>query len=195
MPKISFLLLVACLCQAPVFAQKKWDSPHFFQNALLGASFGGVYDWEEFSDKRRAITESTVSLRGGVSLTRRLLAGLQTRVIWAGVTDLPTERFYMLGPYLRYDFLPGGFDDNFRLNAEAGFYTGNYYTPDTDYFTNAENRPDQTYLNATGTVEWQFFPGLWLEVGVAFHHGLGWPAGRQGINYPTVGVNWQLGNP
>ena len=193
--KSALTLLLALLFLAtPGFSQTLRKS-YFAKRALVGTHVGIDGDWVGRIDNQYEFA-TFWALRAGVSLSQRLYGGIQSRLIWAGNFETPTQQFYMAGVWTRYYLIYPYLRDRPRrwgLFLESGLLTGNYSFDNKDFIEYPVQRPGQWYIPAMVGGEYRFWRNLSIEGGAQlyFTAGKNWDA--YGIAYPSIGLNWYPG--
>lgn len=189
--RINVLLLALFLIPIIVHAQEK--SRHSFgDRMLIGMHYGLEEDYIGTRDNQYEVAHYT-GLRAGVSITRHLYAGIQSRFIRARNFETPAQNFYMAGVWGRYYFLHPALREStnrFGIFLESGFMMGNYafeYNNTVDqYFVRSGNWYIPNILGA----EYRVWRNLTLEAGLNLYYNNGGNWNDQGIAYFSSGVNW-----
>ena len=189
--RINVLLLALFLIPIIVHAQEK--SRHSFgDRMLIGMHYGLEEDYIGTRDNQYEVAHYT-GLRAGVSITRHLYAGIQSRFIRARNFETPAQNFYMAGVWSRYYLLHPALREStnrFGIFLESGFMMGNYafeYNNTVDqYFVRSGNWYIPNILGA----EYRVWRNLTLEAGLNLYYNNGGNWNEQGIAYFSSGVNW-----
>ena len=187
---IAFFLLFNYSAQAQTTQKKKFAS-----RALIGLHVGASRDWEGERDNRYEIARFW-GLRAGISITERLYAGLQARIINARNFETPWQNFYMAGlwgrGYLRHPALPGQ-SNRLGLFLETGFLVGNYSFDNKDFIEYYVRRPGQWYIPIILGAEFRLVQNLTLETCLQGYYNSGKSWDQYGIAYASVGLNYYIG--
>lgn len=191
MKHLQFLLL--SLSSIPFLLQAQEKTKHAFgDRLLLGAHYGFYEDYVDTRDNQYEAAHF-VGMRAGVSMTKQLYAGIQTRLIWARNFETPTQNFYMAGVWARgYLLHPVLEKSTNRLGVflETGFMLGNYAFENRNSVEYHFEQPGSWYVPNMLGVEFRVWRKLTLEGGMnlIFNNGGGWD--QQGIAYLSLGANW-----
>lgn len=183
-------LLITCFLFFTHFAQAQTTHKKTFASrALIGLHFGAFRDWEGERDNRFEATNFW-GPRAGISVTERLYAGIQARIIQARNFETPWQNFYMAGVwgrgYLLHPVIAG---QSKRLGVflESGFMMANYS------FDNKDFRPGQWYIPVILGAELRLVQNLTVEGCLqGYYNSKSWD--QHGIAYASIGLNYHLGN-
>lgn len=184
---LSLLLLIPGLSKA----QNKHKRA-FGDRMLLGLNYGLAEDFVGDRDNLYEVEHFT-SLRAGVSLTQWMYAGIQSKFIRTRNFETPGQNFYMAGLWARcYLLHPALPESNNRMGVflESGFMMGNYAYEDRNSVAYSFERPGSWYVPLFLGAEFRVWNKLTLEGGLNMIYNNGGSWDKQGIAYPSLGVNW-----
>lgn len=189
---LVFLLLVLYLLATPANAQK---TGYFARQALIGVEYGADRDWEGEWNNRFEVSQFW-GARAGISLTRRLYAGIRANLVRARNFETDAQSFYMAGAWGRWYFIQPFFREKpgrWGLYAETGLLTGNFSFDNVDFIEYYVQRPGQWYIPAAVGGEFRVWQNLTLTFGVQLYYTAGKSWDQYGIAYPSLGLNWLPG--
>ncbi len=188
-------ILLSALFLFPVIIQAQEESrDHFGDRLIIGMNYGFSEDFVGDRSNRYEISHFT-SLKTGVSLTKQVYAGLQTRFVRARNFETPSQNFYMAGAwarwYLRHPALP---KSSIRFGAflESGFMLGNYAYDYRNDATYSFERSGSWYIPIMLGAEYRVWRNLTLEGGLNFYYNNGGSWDKQGIAHFSLGANWHI---
>lgn len=194
MKHVLYPVLALFLLHTAGFSQASRKG-YFAQRALIGTHFGVDNDYVgQIGNQTERAT--FWGMRAGVSITRRLYGGIQSRLIWAGNFETPTQQFYMAGVWTRFYFFHPYLREQtgrWGLFLESGLLTGNYFYENKDFIEYPVQRPGQWYIPAITGAEFRFWRNLGIEAGVQLYLTAGENWDTHGIAYPSIGLNWYPG--
>lgn len=186
-------ILLPALISIPFLLQAQEKSKHAFGDRLLLGTHYGFY--EDYVDNRDYQYEAAhfVGMRAGISVSKLVYAGIQTRLIWAKNFETPTQNFYMAGVWGRgYLLHPAREKSTKRLGVflETGFMMGNYAFENRNAVEYHFERPGSWYIPNLLGVEFRVWRKLTLEGGMnlILNNGGSWD--QQGIAYLSLAANW-----
>ena len=189
--RINVLLLALFLIPIIVHAQEK--SRHSFgDRMLIGMHYGLEEDYIGTRDNQYEVAHYT-GLRAGVSITRHLYAGIQSKFIRARNFETPAQNFYMAGVWARYYLLHPALREStnrFGIFLESGFMMGNYAFEFTNTVDHYFVRSGNWYIPNILGAEYRVWRNLTLEAGLNLYYNNGGNWNEQGIGYFSSGVNW-----
>ncbi len=189
---IKALLPVLLLLPCMALAQHK--SGHFGERMLLGVNYGFTENFVSDRSNQYEVVHFATA-RAGLSITKHLYAGIQTRLIRARNFETPAQNFYMAGAWARYYFIHPAqpeSSERFGIFLESGFLVGNYAFENRNFVEYAFARPGSWYIPIELGAEFRVWRNFTLEGAVNLFYNNGGSWDQQGIGYPSLGVNWHL---
>ncbi len=186
-------LLLQVLLFFPILAPAQESSLHAFgDRLLLGLNYGFSEDYVDTRDNQYEVAHFT-SLRAGVSMTRQVYAGIQTRFIRTRNFETPGQNYYMAGIWARGYFLhPALPESNNRVGVflESGFMMGNYAFEDRNTIAYSFEQPGSWYIPLMLGAEFRVWRKLTLEGGMNLYYNNGGNWDKQGIAHLSLGCIW-----
>jgi hypothetical protein len=150
---------------------------------------------EDYVGDRQTLYERAhfVGARAGVSITRHLYAGIQSRFIRAGNFETPPENFYMAGLFARgYLVHPAQQKVSNRVGVflETGFMIGNYAFENRNSVEYYFEQPGSWYIPGMLGLEFRIWRKLTLEAGINYYYNNGKNWDQYGIAHLSLGANW-----
>jgi hypothetical protein len=151
------------------------------------AEVNGSY-FRNRADEYHSFIEMTANASFGISLTKGLEAGIQSRNVFARSTRIPPARFFLLGGYAQYDFLSGS---PHRFYLEATYSRGDYCPCGQLDFRRERVR----YAGGAIGTDYHFGKKGGWSAGAALviSKVLGADRGEGDFNYLRIGVSYTLG--
>lgn len=184
-------LQVCCFSLQTGFSQN--SRTQFAEFALFSTSFGADNDWE---GDRQIRWEHTYfwDQRAGISISRRVYAGLLVQIIRAGNFEQIPQAFYTAGLWSRYYFIqPFSFEwlGRWGLYAETGLQTGNFTFETRDFIRYYEGRPGQFYFQGRFGGEFRIWKNLSIESALQFLKPINGSWDQYGSAYFNLGLSWR----
>ena len=190
---LKALFPVLLLLPFTALAQEK--SRHAFgERLLLGVNYGLEEDFVGDRSNQYEVAHFAAA-RAGLSVTKRLYAGIQTRLIRARNFETPAQNFYMAGVWARYYLIhpaQKASAERVGISLESGFLLGNYAFENRNFVEYAFAQPGSWYIPIVLGAEFRVWRNFTLEAALNLYYNNGGNWDQQGIGYPSVGVNWHL---